>query len=511
MGDAVEKAGIQELAEKDVAAALSATGREVEANTEHFKKYASELQRATVYGDEQILNAQSLLIQLTKLDRIGLDGAMKGAIGLASVYKTDLFAATTLVGKALAGNYGALSRYGIVVERTASDEEKRVQLLEQLAVMYKRAEAETETYQGAVKQLANTYGDLKEEIGKAVIENEDVLKAINSLKEGIRKFIDEGGLQELSLYFSVFIETVKGGFSTWEKVDKFLFGWADKLHEGKEKTDSLAEAQRKLNEALAKAGIESIIERFKEEREALSSTTELIETQIKSIKGIVVGMDFWGIKLVQIDELYKNLQDTLISIDQLLPEPRDLTGVLEQAVPEFEKGTAYIGDLFKGMSEEQIKGMEATWATAKQIGYTLALGSQEIAYAMAVINTAEAVTKALAAAAPPFNLILAGISAAAGAIQIATIAGQSIPSAQAGGITAREGLYHLHPGELITPANKVTNIYNRTAGGVTIIVDIKEQLDPYSAQKIVRQQIIPQILESLDINENKRKWQEKLE
>ena len=52
-----------------------------------------------------------------------------------------------------------------------------------------------------------------------------------------------------------------------------------------------------------------------------------------------------------------------------------------------------------------------------------------MAIVMAVINTAEAVTKALTGAIPPWNLILAGIAEVAGAIQIALIKAQPIPLA----------------------------------------------------------------------------------
>jgi len=69
MGDAIAAAQLQELAEKGMTDALASTGREVPINAEHFKRYASELQQATLYGDEQILSAQALLIQLTDLDQ----------------------------------------------------------------------------------------------------------------------------------------------------------------------------------------------------------------------------------------------------------------------------------------------------------------------------------------------------------------------------------------------------------------------------------------------------------
>jgi hypothetical protein len=52
------------------------------------------------------------------------------------------------------------------------------------------------------------------------------------------------------------------------------------------------------------------------------------------------------------------------------------------------------------------------------------------AIAMAIINVAEGVTKALSALPPPFNIALAAITAAAGAIQIALIKSQPIGAAK---------------------------------------------------------------------------------
>ena len=53
--------------------------------------------------------------------------------------------------------------------------------------------------------------------------------------------------------------------------------------------------------------------------------------------------------------------------------------------------------------------------------------------AQAIINTAVAITKALTGALPPWNFILAGLSAAAGAAEIAVIQGQAMPAFETGG------------------------------------------------------------------------------
>jgi len=188
--DAIDKSAIQEEAVNNLRAALESTGRPVEMLSKHFQEYASQLQKATIYGDEQVMQAQALLIQLTKLDREGLDAATRGALGLASVYKIDLKSATTLVAKALAGNYGALSRYGITVKDVASDEEKRAEILKQLEVLYKRAEAETDTFSGKLQQLRNVWGDMLEKIGDAITHNEAIIELMQEFKRVIEENAD---------------------------------------------------------------------------------------------------------------------------------------------------------------------------------------------------------------------------------------------------------------------------------------------------------------------------------
>ena len=273
---------------------------------------------------------------------------------------------------------------------------------------------------------------------------------------------------------------------------------------------------------LTYGGYLKAVEAAKPLEKIIGETTEIIEAQIPVIQGISVGMDFWGRKLITIDELYQGLQDTLTSMDwpSALPDARDMTGVLEQALPELEAGTEYAGGLFKSMSKEQKKGLEATWMAAKQIGSAIGMKNKEVAYAMAVINTAEAVTKALAYAPPPFNIVLAAISAAAGAVQIAAISKQNIPSAARGAYLPSETILeagHGPHGELVLRPEQLPQVVKEIikepftgGGGMNITIIVKDQLDPYAAQRITRQQIIPQILEALDINQEKIKWRDRL-
>jgi hypothetical protein len=181
-----------EQAENNLKAALEITGRTVEGNIQHYKKFAAEQLKVTTYTDEQVMASQTLLLQLTSLDQKGLDRATKGAMGLASTMGIDLHSATMMVTKAMEGNYGALGRVGIRVSENLTGEQKQTALLDQLEKLYQRSTKETETFGGAMKQLANNWDELKEAGGKAILETEGLGTAIVALNKAMSNFVASG-------------------------------------------------------------------------------------------------------------------------------------------------------------------------------------------------------------------------------------------------------------------------------------------------------------------------------
>jgi len=174
---------------------LAITGREVSLNTEHFKNYAMSMHNATMFTHEQVQGAQTLLLQLTKLNSDGIDQATRGSIGLASALGIDLHSATMLVAKAMEGNYGALGRYGIRVDENLSATEKQTQLLSKLEGMYRLATDATNTFTGAQTQLKKALGELQENTGSYFTQNVIGRKIIEQLRGGVEEFnkrIDEG-------------------------------------------------------------------------------------------------------------------------------------------------------------------------------------------------------------------------------------------------------------------------------------------------------------------------------
>jgi len=226
---------------------LFTTGRTSAGLSEHFKKTALELQNLTVYSDEEVKRAQTLLLQLSNLDSQGLDRATKGAIGLASVFRMDLAGASELVAKWMTGNTDRLSKYGLHVKDTMTAEQKRNTIIDQLLVYYRRAEAETATYSGAIKQLGNTFDEVKETLGTAVTKNETFRKTIKYIKEELQYFIDSGQAEKWAENIS---KAVSGSVKAIETLWAIIKGgpWAAAAKGAEDLAGGMDEINKKARE-----------------------------------------------------------------------------------------------------------------------------------------------------------------------------------------------------------------------------------------------------------------------
>lgn len=169
-----------------ISSIISAANEQIEAearltqalggSTEALKKQASELQKLTGIGDEVIISMMALLGTF-KLSKESVTALTPGILDMATAMKIDLNAASLLIGKALAGQTGALSRYGIVLTETQRDILQTGTEMQKVAVisglLTKRfggtAEALGETFRGRLNLLTGSFGDLQEEIGFQLI------------------------------------------------------------------------------------------------------------------------------------------------------------------------------------------------------------------------------------------------------------------------------------------------------------------------------------------------------
>ena len=166
---AAKKAMVQEDAEIALTAALRKTGDATESNIAKFKRYASELQKLTVYGDEEIL-AQMAYAKNLGVTTDKLEEAAKAAIGLAATYKLDLSAAMMLVGRASQGQTQMLTRYGIVLKEGLTDQQKFNEVLRIGADGFAIAEEQAKSTSSTLIRLWNVIGDIAERIGGPLLK-----------------------------------------------------------------------------------------------------------------------------------------------------------------------------------------------------------------------------------------------------------------------------------------------------------------------------------------------------
>jgi hypothetical protein len=144
---------------------------------------------------------------------------------------------------------------------------------------------------------------------------------------------------------------------------------------------------------------------------------------------------------------------------------------------EYKKRLAIINATIKDEGERQkaIEALEAEYQIKRTSAQRAAAKSAKaVALMGAIVNVAEGVAKALSAAPPPWNIALAAITAALGAIQIALIRAQPIPLAKGAIFTKPTKLfsqsgtsYEVGEGgepEVLAPLSKIRGM----AGGGTI-------------------------------------------
>lgn len=148
-----------------------------------IKAAADQMQATTKVADEDFAAILQELVSTTN-DYAGSMREVETVANLAAAKNLDFKTAAQLVGRAMVGQTGTLSRYGIVVQEGADVMEV---LRSRFAGM---AANETRTLEGKVAQLSNGWADFKEAVGNAIIEAGNGTSAIDTLTGVVRGLTD---------------------------------------------------------------------------------------------------------------------------------------------------------------------------------------------------------------------------------------------------------------------------------------------------------------------------------
>lgn len=203
----IEAFGQQEMAALKLSAAIRAGGGSVSEVLPIMSAFASEMQKITTYGDEQVLAMQAMATSMG----VGADqmqGVIKSAIGLATALNMDVMTAIKASSAAVQGKTTMLQEYIPSLAKCKTEEEKLAQVQKLSASGFSRAQAEAESTSGMLKQAANAWGDLAETVGgtfaPVAVEVAGALKFVCEWlsKNGEIIQVLVGGLSSLAIGFT---------------------------------------------------------------------------------------------------------------------------------------------------------------------------------------------------------------------------------------------------------------------------------------------------------------------
>lgn len=182
MKASIEAASNAEQAHSQLVGALQAQGTAVPSVIAAYDGYAAALQRTTTYSDDAVTAAEAILVQIGNVMPRDMQAALTATTNLAAGLRIDLGSAATMVAKAAEGQTTALQRAGVVIEATSGKTASFDQVLEGINKRFAgQAELLAGTYQGRLDQLANSWDNVEESIGRLFITNDTLLTVLESV------------------------------------------------------------------------------------------------------------------------------------------------------------------------------------------------------------------------------------------------------------------------------------------------------------------------------------------
>jgi len=205
LGMAVSSAAESEQAMAQLDAVLQSTGGAAGLTRDELTNLADALQKVTTYDDEAIIGAESLMLTFTKVGKEVFPEAIATVLDMSTALGQDLQSSTIQLGKALndpIAGITALSRVGVSFTETQKETIKAMVetgdvlgaqklILAELAVEFGgSATAAADTLNGSIEQLGNSFGNLMEAIGAALLGGEADGGGLKGFIQDVRDTVD---------------------------------------------------------------------------------------------------------------------------------------------------------------------------------------------------------------------------------------------------------------------------------------------------------------------------------
>ena len=412
----VDAHAVQARAESQLELALGKTSKAL-------LNQATALQRVTRFGDESIIGVQASIGAFIK-DEAQIKLATKATLDFAAATGMDLKSAGDVIAKTLGSSTKALTRYGIEVEGAVGSTERLETLTENINKLYGGSAKKAAEATAGIDQLRMTMGDLAEVAGSklAPILNTVGLALANILQgapgkewwEGVAIGMDNAASaqQKLSIQAGGIDRLIKG----YDHLGLLLGqeGLITVFQSLGLEYDTMSTRQENLNflQGMSEVVIRQIVQARAEETVAAQEAKAAAEA-------LVIVYETMGLRMGTVN----NAQKELIKLSkQGETQFNAVAAPVKNLTSNFQKFEAGSAAAFGAAGNAATAASEIIAAAAGDDKERQILGMR-IAQIAALINTAQGVTKALAASAPPFNFINAAAVGAAGALQVSAIQG----------------------------------------------------------------------------------------
>ena len=330
----------QELAEKKLEAALGRTSNKL-------LSQARAIQQVTMFGDEQVIEAQALIGSFVKEEE-AIMAATKATLDLAAAKGMELTVAADLVSKTLGSSTNALSRYGIEVTGAVGSTERLESLTGNLAKVFGgQATAQAETLAGAMAQMSNAVGDAQESIGEALVpivgDLADFLKiAAEDASNFIAKFtqtplqrtikemaslgLETGELQKTlnELQQIRILEQLEGNLENSVQYQSKLVVGTEKLNDALIEQGKLAKLQEEFD--LRKEDL-NLVQRMRQQNE-LDKKQEEIDVEKETANNRIAHAQ----EQIRLRQEYNSLKEKEIEIEEKISEEGQEKSKFEQKI-----------------------------------------------------------------------------------------------------------------------------------------------------------------------------------
>ena len=439
-------------AEKRLEAAVRANGEAVQGTMIEYKRWASQMQEISTVGDETTLD------MLAVAQSMGVTGdaaktAVKEAIALAKAMGMNEKSAIRYTAALQSGNSTMLARYLPTLRELDGEAERTAKAHELLGNMFSQVTEEAKQGLGPIKQLGNTFGDVKEKIGELIVNTDAWKGSVELLQKRVKEL--DRQLDDLTeVKTSEFIEEN----TTWFEKLSLKLGRFTKV--GKEAISEMAEISRKQKEMAARTEesevktveqyetIDSLNERLKTLKDELNNidvtNKQAIATKVKDInatQGQIDALQSFIDKLGETENVLEKIKlpEGVHSLAMNATVDMGIAGIdtsqldpgMSNMAPDSSivEGLTAIEEAALAMGDAMVQSSDQGISSLKDYA-KVALGTaKKIIAAKIAEGVAGAVSNALKDVPFPFNLVAAGVAGGAAA----ALFNAAIPNFAAGG------------------------------------------------------------------------------